>query len=333
MTTTSASIRYKLSQNFAQKYALRMNDDSDYNSIFGNANKQVPAKFIGRGLVKLDNIHEFQTASITEENELEFIKEEVTNLSKKYNDIKVNEIPVLPSKIILDKVIKAYKNLNTVPLGIEKEELVVSTFELKKQFCSLISSQDISDNKSFIYSFITELQMIKNNNLFVLDASNIFDKNTFNNLNYYNDDLTNVYKNIEELIKKYNENLDQNLSNNVIIILGIENFINKVTLNENINLKTFLMEAKKSNKFDFVIVDNDTSLKKYAYEEWYRNNVVSSQGIWLGNGITEQYVIKLSKIDKKLYQEIGNKFGYLVENGVPTLIKLIDFLEDGENNE
>jgi len=333
MTTTSASIRYKLSQNFAQKYALRMNDDSDYNSIFGNANKQVPAKFIGRGLVKLDNIHEFQTASITEENELEFIKEEVTNLSKKYNDIKVNEIPVLPSKIILDKVIKAYKNLNTVPLGIEKEELVVSTFELKKQFCSLISSQDISDNKSFIYSFITELQMIKNNNLFVLDASNIFDKNTFNNLNYYNDDLTNVYKNIEELIKKYNENLDHNLSNNVIIILGIENFINKVTLNENINLKTFLMEAKKSNKFDFVIVDNDTSLKKYAYEEWYRNNVVSSQGIWLGNGITEQYVIKLSKIDKKLYQEIGNKFGYLVENGIPTLIKLIDFLEDGDNNE
>jgi len=138
---------------------------------------------------------------------------------------------------------------------------------------------------------------------------------------------------VYDLINKYNESLDKNLKNNIILIFGIENFINKVNLTERIDLKLFFENAKRNDKFQFIIVDNDTTLKKFAYEDWYRNNVIANQGIWLGNGITEQYVIKLSKMDKKLYQEIGNKFGYLVENGMPSLIKLIDFLEDGDNNE
>jgi len=332
MTTTTSSIRYKLSQNFGQKYALRMNEDSDYNAILGNVNKKVPSKFIGRGLIKLDDVYEFQTASIVEENELDYIKGEVLELNQKYAE-KAQNIPVLPLKVTLDKVMPAYKNINTVPLGIEKDDLHISTFDLKKELITNISAQDIDDNKNFLYSFVNVLQLINNNNLIVIDALNLFDKNTFNNTNYYSDNFYDIYKNVYDLINKYNESLDKNLKNNIILIFGIENFINKVNLTERIDLKLFFENAKRNDKFQFIIVDNDTTLKKFAYEDWYRNNVIANQGIWLGNGITEQYVIKLSKMDKKLYQEIGNKFGYLVENGMPSLIKLIDFLEDGDNNE
>ena len=54
-------MRSKLSQNFAFQFTLQMNDDYDYRSIVGRTEIK-PAKFSGRGLVKLDDIYEFQTA-------------------------------------------------------------------------------------------------------------------------------------------------------------------------------------------------------------------------------------------------------------------------------
>ena len=126
------------------------------------------------------------------------------------------------------------------------------------------------------------------------------------------------------------ENLDKNLRNNLVIIIGFETFINNPDLSGIINLKQFFEEAKKSGKFNFVIIENDSLLKKYAYDDWYRNNIISNQGIWLGNGLTDQYVIKISKMDRSFYQEIGGKFGYSVENGNPILIKLIDYFHTEE---
>ncbi|MDD3187344.1 MAG: type VII secretion protein EssC [Bacilli bacterium] len=334
VTTTSPSIRYKLSQNFAQKLSLRMNDISDYNSILGNVHKLEPGKLVGRGLVKLDNIYEFQTATISDNNELEYIKETVSNIKEKYT-LKAPNIPILPSIVSFDTVVKSYKNLNTVPIGIEKESLDVSTIDLKKQLISLISAQNIIDNKTFIYSYIKELELLNNNNLIVIDALKLFDENTFGKANYSNKDLYNIYNKLEKSIEEYNQNLDKNYQNNLVIIIGLEALINNIELTKKADLKLFFENAKKSNKFNFIIMENDSLLKKYAYEDWYRLNIISNQGIWLGNGVTEQYVIKISKMDKSLYQEINNKFGYLVENGNPVLVKLIDYISnlEAKNNE
>ena len=66
------------------------------------------------------------------------------------------------------------------------------------------------------------------------------------------------------------------------------------------------------------------------YDDWYRATVNNTRGIWIGDGIANQFSIKLTKTTKDLYDEIGNKFGYVVERGNPTLIKL---LEEGNGDE
>ena len=35
-------------------------------------------------------------------------------------------------------------------------------------------------------------------------------------------------------------------------------------------------------------------------------------------------------MDRKLYQEIKSDFGYKVENGIPVLVKLINFVGDDD---
>lgn len=329
LTTTSPSMRYKLSQNFASKISLRMNDSSDYNSILGNVHKLEPTKFIGRGLVKLDNIYEFQTASISFENEIEYIKNNIEDLKAKYPE-KARKIPILPSVVSIDIVKKYYKDLSTMPIGVEKSTLDVLTYNIESSLINLVSSQTILDCKNFIYSFIRELEMSGNLSI-VIDASQMFNQDTYRGSNYYNSQFDIVFQNIEKLLEQYNQNNGSNFKKALILIIGLESFLSKVELSYKADLKKLFNEAKKSNKIKFILFENDIIFKKYAYEDWYRNNVINNNGIWIGNGITEQFTIKISKIERSLYQDIGNKFGYVIINGIPKLVKLIDYMEDSTN--
>ena len=54
---------------------LQMNDNTDYSGILGNVNGVYPARIKGRGIIKLDNVYEFQTAhSVEAEDESEKIR-------------------------------------------------------------------------------------------------------------------------------------------------------------------------------------------------------------------------------------------------------------------
>ena len=72
------------------------------------------------------------------------------------------------------------------------------------------------------------------------------------------------------------------------------------------------------------MVDSVDKFKKVEYDDWHRECVVNNRGVWVGDGIANQFAIKLTKTTKELYEEVGPKFGYVVERGVPTLIKLLE---------
>ena len=64
-------------------------------------------------------------------------------------------------------------------------------------------------------------------------------------------------------------------------------------------------------------------MKTFAYDDWYKNSVDDSFGIWLGNGISDQYSLKLMSTPRELREEIPEGFGYVVKNGKATLVKFV----------
>ena len=65
-------------------------------------------------------------------------------------------------------------------------------------------------------------------------------------------------------------------------------------------------------------------IKSIEYEMWYKSAVSNNYGIWIGNGITEQFTMKLSKTPKYLYNDIPENFGYIIKLGIPSLVKLLE---------
>ena len=339
--TTSASnmIRYRLAQNFGQKFALRLNDESDYSSILGNVRGTKPSDILGRGLVNLGGIYEFQTASICPEESLNETIRQTCEQLRANSTFKAKGVPILPEKVTFNYVRDAFEGINKVPVGIEKQSLDVSTVDLRKGYFTMLTALDITALKPIINQMGKEINMLNETRFIVIDTEELIEKDKVDKCEFINNNLDDSFTKLYEEIKKVqdvyqNSNFDkssiESVPTTVIFISGLDKFMAKLSL-ENKKLVGNMFElAKELNKYCFLVADSVDKFKKVEYDDWYRSTVNNTRGIWIGDGIANQFSIKLTKTTKDLYDEIGNKFGYVVERGTPVLIKL---LEEGQGDE
>lgn len=339
--TTSASnmVRYRMAQNFAQKLVLRLNDEGDYSSILGNVRGTKPSDIVGRGLINLGGIYEFQTASIVEETQLnETIKRTCEELQKT-NPNKAKNVPILPEKVTFNFVRESFEGIHKLPVGIEKQSLDVSTVDLRKGFVTLLTSLDATILKPIVNQLGAEINMLNEVRFIGIDTEELIDNNKLNRCELINNNLdeafSKLYNEIEDANKKYQDNnFDKNAISNiqstVIFISGLDKFLAKISPDNKTAFGKMFELAKDLDKYFFVLIDSVDKFKKVEYDDWYRGSVNNTRGIWIGDGIANQFSIKLTKTTKELYEEIGNRFGYVVERGTPVLIKL---LEEGNGDE
>lgn len=327
-------IRYRLLQNFKLQLVLQMNDPSDYSSILGNINNTYPSKIYGRGLVRMDDVYEFQTAYAYKRDKLSDYIKVVSGKLKSTTHNEALSIPVLPEIVDFNLLKNQISTLNKVPIGILKHELEYELVDFKTRYTTLISSQDVGLIQNFVVPLINVLQQIKDHHLIVIDAENIFN-NAPAGVKYYNGSFDALFKELnnytlkQEAIYKangFNRNALNNYAQLTVVLIGITKF--RAQLNdENNNLfAEFMMRSKDYGKNNFILVETIDHLRNMEYDEWYKAVVNPSYGIWLGNGITEQFIIKLAKTPRNLSDEIPNNFGYSIVRGNPKLIK---FLEGG----
>ena len=331
-TNSTNAIRYRIRQNFKQNLVLQLNDASDYSDVLQKRTRKEPSKVFGRGLIELDNVYEFQTAySYQMERMSEFIKV-ISQRLRKICKVSALRIPVLPESVTIENVEEKIGDLSTVPVGIRKDNLDIATFDFKSESISLITAIDISLEESFLTQLVKLFTKIPYQKVVTIDASKIFTNNeiTENYVNAKFDSIAEViinnYNKEKEAYESsnYNEEVLQKFSKTTYLIFGVSNFLSRISEENKKNITNVLLNNKELNIDHFVIIENADKLKSFAYDEWYKSSVDSSQGIWLGNGISDQYILKLLSIPRELREEIPDKFGYIVKNGKTTLVKFIE---------
>ena len=102
----------------------------------------------------------------------------------------------------------------------------------------------------------------------------------------------------------------------------------KLSLESKNIYSTLIENDALTHTIKFIFVDTIDIFKKMEYDTWYKAIIKNNQGIWFGNGISDQYTLKITKITRELQQELEPGFGYIVKRGTPVLTK---FLTDEEN--
>lgn len=329
-TNSTNSIRYRIRQNFKKNIILQLNDSTDYSDVLQTRTRKEPSKVFGRGLIEFDNVYEFQTAyCYSMEKMADFIKIisiKLTQLCKN----KALKIPVLPDIVSISDVEDKIGSIKNVPIGISKDDLEIKTFDFRNNPISLICANDVMPYKRFYAVLINLLAKIQNQKIIIVDALRIFNSKEIKN-NYINSNFDALVNSIEKdlLAKKELYNVDDtnsldNIPRTIYIIFGISNLLTKLEDASKDKLTLLLQKFKDYSMDNFIIVDYADKLKSFAYDAWYKASVDTSQGIWLGNGISEQYAIKLLSTPRELREEIPEQFGYIVKNGKAVLIKFIE---------
>ena len=335
---TTNSLRYRVRQNFKQNLVLQFNDPTDYSAILGNIHKKYPSKLYGRGLIAQEEVYEFQTAYPYEHEKMnEYLKV----ISKKLNEIfktKAYKIPVLPDVITHDVVKNTLNNIETIPVGIKKDTLQISTINCKKDYISLVTSTDVYEYSRFINSLYKTLTYVEKQKVVIFDTLEIIKNQIPNTLlvnKNYSDVITRLNNDLVSQINLYKQNNFQNsILNNkdkvTVIIVGIENLLSKLDMNLKGSFTNSIKEAQNLGTYNFILIDNVDKLKNIAFEPWFKTCVDISSGVWLGSGILDQFVLKLSMSPRELRQELKPGFGIIVEKGKPYIIKLLEGAENGK---
>ena len=314
------TLRFRLRQSFKNEVTLQLSDENEYYNIFGRYDKIILSECKGRGLIKLDNVYEYQVAYPFEEADLSIkIKELCEELSKKYT-VRAKNIPILPSMVDFDFVEPFIGNLKKVPVGVNKDSLEIETFDFNSKNISLITGIDMSVIGNFLNELFRTLSHYKNLSLIIFDTEEII-----NSVSRYRNNYDEVINEIYDVIS------EKKFTNNYLcFIIGLDNLFNKISLDTKNKLIELFNLDKDLNNLNFVLVDVHTKLKKLDFEAWYKNNVNNNGGIWVGNGIVNQYTIVLNKITKEHRDEISDNFGYIVNSGKTIFVKLLENSDDTE---
>lgn len=338
--TTPNGMRFKLKQNFSQLFALQQNNDDDYAAILGNVKKNYPSKIFGRGIIKLDEVHEFQTAYVCDKDNVQTFVKEKSNEYKESATTLANKIPVLPEKIIFNDVKDTIDSTGLVAIGMSKSNLDIVSYDFDSKFTTLIASQDIISNKKLIESIIQELLYLNKNSVIVVDAEELeikkFDSTKYQYItSNLGSTFTTFLNYINETYDKYvNSNYDKSIFKDKVhitcIIIGIDSYKSKVGKDDKLLFGDIFEKGKDLGLINYILVDSIDKIKKIELDSWYKSIINTNEGIWIGNGINDQFSIKTTVKIPELKEELKENYCFVIKKGKPDLIQYVE--SDEEND-
>lgn len=335
--SNTSAIRFRTQQNFKQILTMQLNDTNDYPVVVGKTEGLIPSKFKGRGLIKLDRVYEFQTAYCCEGgDQIEFIRQYCGKLNKK-STVYAKRVPILPENVTVESVSQDITDISKVPVGYGRKTLEVVKINLLAKFLYPVLAQETHQLGGFTRS-LAEVISASGAKTTVWDVEHLFEDEANRPFDYIVDDFEKNVKTLFDLIlKRNNEYKDAKMNQKVLdkyetqvlIIVGPNRLMQQITEDSRDKLNVLLEKGEATYKIHMVIAETAGQFNPLSFETWYKKHVPGSEGIWIGDGLADQYVLKASKITSEMYEEIGDSFGYALIRSKPVLVKLISAASSG----
>lgn len=323
-TTSQSGLLSKYLRNFGNIFVMDMNTKDDYVSILGKIGNVYPASYDGRGLFKKEIAYEFQTALVYDnDNLVNYVKAASKKLSDTltYKPIKV---PVLPKKVLIDDLLPYVNFLEDVPIGMDRNTIEIARYNFRNYKGNLICCNEIGDLKSFAQNLCVLLRNVANNGVIVFDGEGKLDKDSIKPNGFSTSDFENYLKQVENY-------LDASIVNSSFHISILFYSFDKILSSMNkASFDAFVKKYATCSNVNYIFMDGAFALKKYVFDAWYMQTVMSNSGIWIGPNLMDQGVIKMVDLDRKYREKITCDYAWIVKNGSANLIKVVGAGEENE---
>ena len=330
--TTPNGARFKLKQNFSKQFVLGQSNEDDYITILGNVAKVYPSKMFGRGIFKTEEAYEFQTASIAPKDSInEAIKKKCLELNSVAKSF-ARSVPVLPEIVSFEDIKEEFGKTNELILGINKHTLYPVKYNYKRNRINLITASDSSSFFSLIRPIILELLYLKDSVVFINADDYDLDPDCSKYIEYYNNNFDEIFTKIKNCVDEnynafvnngYQRDIFNNMQKLTIVINGVDTFKGRLNPENQKEFKSVFEKVENLEFITFIFFDNVDSVKKYELESWYKSSANNKYGVWVGNGINEQFSLKVTERTKDVREYLSDEFGFVVKKGKLELTKFI----------
>lgn len=332
----SNSVRYRLTQNFTQVLPLQLNDQSDYIVLLGGTDGVYPSRYKGRGVFKTDHAYEFQTACLGPDSSQHFIRGFVQELAEQAVSF-ARPVPALPQRVTWT-AFRGYITSDALPVGVEKESLQTARLDLTRGVITLVLAQDLYEMGDMIRGLIQVLEQMDGTALTVWDGSRLLPGGTDRVPCFHGNFEPRTQELFQEMVRRNNtyktaKNEGRSLptfGEQIYLITGLQLILDSLSDAGKDQLTTLLEKGEPEYGIRIVLCDSPKGLSGCVTSAWYRRQVSGSDGIWIGDGISDQYILKVGKVSSNLYAELPAHFGYVVRRGKPVQCKLLQPQEGGD---
>lgn len=341
----TGAVRFRLLQNFKQLLVLQLNDETDYSSVVGKTDGLFPSKYKGRGLIKRDELYEFQLASLTENDApFAFIQETCKGLVEKWEGETARKIPILPDKVnieFLRNYVDTNKRLN-IPVGVEKNSLNVHRYPFHTAYISMVMSAGL-EYQEFVSDMTALIGAATEVNAIAFDMPKVIGSvsgsvDVYTTAKECEDQIARLFELVLYRNNTYKEALErgdevENFEHLFVIINSLSML--KAALSDQGKEKLALILEKGTIEYNvnIVIGEQVKNISSVSFEKWYKANVSPSDGLWIGNGITEQYQMKANKTTSEMHEDITPEFGYSLIKGKCVKLKLLNNKAEEEEDD
>ena len=319
LTANSGSeVRYRMSQNFANAFALHLNDESEYSSILGKMQKDV-SSIKGRGFCAVGNdILVMQVAHPgADENDVFGSMREFSNeLAENYDGFVPAKIPILPDIVDSEFLSDVNVTNSKFPVGVSKEKLTVENFDFSKNCLSIVSGNEMRGITDFVAGTVN-----------VCEARG-FDANVVN-LRIDDDDD----EMMQEIVSSKNVNLVSSKEGFLELVesggkgapftfvFGVSEILRGMSMDEQEVLKQKFTNLGDSST-SWILSATASDLNGVRSEMWVSRALNEGNAIWTGDGINAQPAIRYT-YSSSLNVEMPPCFGFIVRKQKCELAKLL----------
>ena len=333
--TSPNAVRYKVQQNFKNILTLQLNDPTDYLVAMGKTDGLIPSKIKGRGLAKLDRVFEFQSAGCSDIMDTqEFIRNFCKNQYRS-SAFFARAIPILPETVNLECVRSQITDISAVPVGIAKKSLDTAFVNLRGKVVFPVLTQELESAVSFSKELAKVLAM--SGKTIVVDAERKLSGIVAAGCQAVDSEFEIFIQELfAEMVNRNNTFKDAKLDQasldpfeeKTYLFFGFKRLYEQLSDDGKEKLRLLIEKAEPFYKLHFVIVETGSQLATHQYDGWYKRHV-SGDGLWIGDGVTDQSLLRINSLSSELYAEIGSEYGFLFSKNRMTLTKVLTSRTEG----
>ncbi len=318
LTANAASeVRYRMGQNFANSFALHLNDEGDYSSIFGKVQKGA-SKIKGRGFCSVAGetlVMQVAHPGRDEKDVFGNMRQFSNNLGESYDGYAPEKVPILPEVVDDEFLQNVNVSASKFPVGVSKEKLTIETFDFSKNSVSLILSNDIEKVNDFVAGMC---DVCDSREMFVNVVNLRVDDDDEAMRDIVSKQCVNLVSSKESFIEVV-ENGGQGAE--FTFIFGIAEIWQGLSMDEQNEVKQKLSNLKDSAT-SYVLCSAASDLGMLRSEMWASKPMSEGNAIWAGDGINNQSVVS-HRYDANLNAELAPCFGCVVKKQKGELVKLL----------